>query len=186
MEDKRIVDLYWARSEAAIEETAKKYGSYCYAIAYNILSNAEDASESVNDTYLDAWRSMPPHRPAVLSTFLGKITRRISIDRWRGRTAGKRGGGEIVLVLDELADCVPSGHSVEREVETAALEALINDFVMGLPLTERRVFLCRYWYLDPISAIAGQFGFSQSKVKMMLRRQRQKLLSILEKEAFLS
>ncbi len=186
MEDKRIVDLYWARSEAAIEETAKKYGSYCYAIAYNILSNAEDASESVNDTYLDAWRSMPPHRPAVLSTFLGKITRRISIDRWRGRTAGKRGGGEIVLVLDELADCVPSGHSVEREVEAAALEALINDFVMGLPLTERRVFLCRYWYLDPISAIAGQFGFSQSKVKMMLHRQRQKLLSILEKEAFSS
>lgn len=103
----------------------------------------------------------------------------------RGRTADKRGGGEIVLALDELADCVPSGHSVEREVEAAALERMINDFVMSLPLMERRVFICRYWYLDPISAIAAQFGFSQSKVKMILHRQRHRLRSILEREAFL-
>lgn len=95
MEDNSIVDLYWARSEDAITETSEKYGKYCYAIAYNILSNAEDADESVNDTYLDAWHNMPPHRPAILSTFLGKITRRISIDKWRGRAANKRGGGEI-------------------------------------------------------------------------------------------
>lgn len=185
MEDNRIVNLYWVRSEDAIAETSKKYGRYCYAIAYNILSNAEDADESVNDTYLDAWHNMPPHRPSILSAFLGKITRRISIDKWRERTADKRGGGEIVLALDELADCIPSGHSVEHEVEAAVLEKVINDFVMSLPLMERRVFICRYWYLDPISAIAGQFGFSQSKVKMMLHRQRQKLLSILESEAFL-
>ena len=124
MEDNRIVDLYWARSEDAITETSEKYGKYCYSIAYNILSNAEDADESVNDTYLDAWHNMPPHRPSILSTFLGKITRRISIDKWRGRTADKRGGGEIVLALDELADCVPSDHSVEHEVEAAALEKI--------------------------------------------------------------
>ncbi len=110
MEDDHIIDLYWARSEDAITETSEKYGKYCYAIAYHILSNAEDAEESVNDTYLGAWRNMPPHRPSILSAFLGKITRRISIDKWRGRTADKRGGGEIVLALDELADCVPSGH----------------------------------------------------------------------------
>lgn len=122
MEDSRIVELYWVRSEAAITETSKKYGKYCYAIAYNILSNAEDADESVNDTYFDAWNSMPPHRPSILSTFLGKITRRISIDKWRGRTADKRGGGEIVQALDELADCVPSGHSVEHEAEAAELK----------------------------------------------------------------
>ena len=179
MEDDRIVALYWARSEDAITETSEKYGKYCYAIAYHILSN----EESVNDTYLGAWRNMPPHRPSILSAFLGKITRRISIDKWRGRTADKRGGGEIVLALDELADCVPSGHSVEREVEAAALERMINDFVMSL--MERRVFICRYWYLDPISAIAAQFGFSQSKVKMILHRQRHRLRSILEREAFL-
>ena len=185
MEDDHIIDLYWARSEDAITETSEKYGKYCYAIAYHILSNAEDAEESVNDTYLGAWRNMPPHRPSILSAFLGKITRRISIDKWRGRTADKRGGGEIVLALDELAECVPSGHRVEHEIESAALEKIIDDFVMSLPLMERRVFICRYWYLDPISAIAEQFGFSQSKVKMILHRQRHRLRSILEREAFL-
>lgn len=185
MEDTCIVDLYWARSENAIVETSAKYGSYCYSIAYNILANAEDADESVNDTYLDAWNSMPPHRPAILSTFLGKITRRVSIDKWRGRTAEKRGSGEITLVLDELSDCVPSSQNVEHEIETAELAKVINDFVMSLPPMDRRVFICRYWYLDPISAISQQFGFSQSKVKMMLYRQRQRLLSHLEREAYL-
>ena len=106
MEDARIVDLYWARSERAIEETAAKYGNYCYAIAFNILANAEDADESVNDTYLRAWNSMPPHRPTTLATFLGKITRRVSIDKWRGKAAEKRGGGEIELILAELPPTV--------------------------------------------------------------------------------
>ena len=184
MEDARIVDLYWARSEKAIAETSVKYGKYCYAIAYNVLANHEDADESVNDTYLDAWNNMPPHRPSILSTFLGKITRRISIDRWRGRTAEKRGGGEIVLALDELSDCIPSSHNVEQEVEAAELAKVIDNFVMSLPLMDRRVFICRYWYLDPISAISQQFGFSESKVKMMLHRQRQRLLAHLEREAF--
>lgn len=185
MEDDSIVNLYWARSENAISETSKKYGNYCYSIAYNILGNAEDADESVNDTYLDAWNNIPPHRPSILSTFLGKITRRISIDKWRGRTAEKRGGGEIVLILDELADCIPSNQSVEHEVETAELSHLIENFVMSLSPMERRVFVCRYWYLDTISDIAQRFGFTQSKVKMMLHRQRKKLLNCLEREAFL-
>lgn len=185
MEDARIVDLYWARSENAIAETSAKYGKYCYTIAYNVLANHEDADESVNDTYLDAWNNMPPYRPSILSTFLGKITRRISIDKWRRRTAEKRGGGEIVLALDELSDCVPSDHNVEQEVEAAELAKVIDDFVMSLPPMDRRVFICRYWYLDPISAISKQFGFSESKVKMMLHRQRRSLLSHLKREAFL-
>lgn len=185
MEDAQIVDLYWARSENAISETSAKYGKYCYAIAYNVLANHEDADESVNDTFLDAWNSMPPHRPSILSTFLGKITRRISIDKWRGRTAEKRGGGEIALALDELSDCIPSGHNVEHEVEAAELAKVINDFVMSLPPMDRRVFICRYWYLDSISTISRQFNFSESKIKMMLYRQRQRLLSHLEGEVFL-
>ena len=185
MEDARIVDLYWERSESAILETSTKYGKYCHAIAYNILASHEDADESVNDTYLDAWNSMPPHRPSILSTFLGKITRRISIDKWRGRTAEKRGGGEIVLALDELSDCVPSDHNVEQAFELAELAKVIDNFVMTLPPMDRRVFICRYWYLDPISAISKQFGFSESKVKMMLHRQRRRLLSRLEREVFL-
>lgn len=182
MEDARIVDLYWARSETAIDETSAKYGKYCYAIAHNILANTEDADESVNDTYLAAWNSIPPQRPSVLSSFLGKITRRISIDKWRTRNAEKRGGGEIILALDELSDCVPSSRNVEQEVEAAMLGKLIDNFVMSLPITERRVFICRYWYLDPIASICQQFGFSQSKVKVMLHRTRNSLRYYLEKE----
>lgn len=180
MEDARIVDMYWARSERAIAETTEKYGKYCYSIAYNILADPEDADECVNDTYLGAWNSMPPHRPAVLSTFLGKITRRISIDKWRGRNAVKRGGGEVALALEELSECVPSGQNVEREAEGAELAKVIDCFVMSLPVMERRVFLCRYWYLDSVVDISRRLGFSQSKVKMMLHRQRKKLLAYLE------
>lgn len=182
MEDAHIVDLFWARSEDAIAETSAKYGDYCHSIAYGILADNEDAAESVNDTYLDAWNTMPPHRPTILATFLGKITRRIAIDKWRGRTAEKRGGHEITLALDELSECIPSRYSVEHEVELADLAKVIDRFVMSLPLMQRRVFICRYWYLDPISTIAKQFGFSQSKVKMMLHRQRVKLLATLERE----
>ena len=182
MEDARIVDLYWARSEAAIDETSAKYGKYCYAIAYNILASAEDADESVNDTYLAAWNSMPPQRPSVLSSFLGKLTRRISIDKWRAHNAEKRGSGEIILALDELCDCVPSGRSVEQTVETAELGKAIDRFVMALPLMERRVFICRYWYLDSIASICQQFGFSQSKVKVMLHRTRKHLRDYLERQ----
>ena len=184
MEDAHIVQLFWARDQAAISESSQKYGKYCYSIAYGILADQEDAEESVNDAYLDAWNTMPPHRPAVLSTFLGKITRRISIDKWRARRAEKRGGGEIALALDELEECIPDGRSVEDEVELAELAQVINGFVMSLPPMERRVFIRRYWYLDPIAAIAERFGFSQSKVKMMLHRQRAKLLALLEKECF--
>ena len=108
MDDSVIVELYWTRSESAIAETSSKYGKYCYSIAYNILLSSEDADESVNDTYLGAWNSIPPHRPSTLSTFLGKITRRISIDRWRKRHAAKRGGGEVALALDELSECLSS------------------------------------------------------------------------------
>lgn len=185
MEDARIVDLYWARSETAINETSAKYGKYCYAIAQNILANAEDADESVNDTYLAAWNSIPPHRPSVLSSFLGKITRRISIDKWRVRSAEKRGGGEIVLALDELSDCVPSNTNVEQTVEAEELGKAIDRFVMALPIMERRVFICRYWYLDSIASICHQFGFSQNKVKVMLHRIRKDLRNFLEKEGAL-
>lgn len=182
MDDSRIVQLYWERSENAITETASKYGSYCYSIAYNILVNAEDANESVNDTYLGAWKSIPPHEPSILSTFLGKITRRISIKKWQEKYAAKRGGGEIVLVLDELADCIPSKSSVEHEIETAELAKVIDAFILSLPVIERRVFICRYWHFDSISAICQQFGFSQSKVKTMLYRIRTRLQSYLVKE----
>ena len=139
----------------------------------------------MNDTYLNAWNSIPPHRPTILSAFLGKITRTLSIDKWRSRTAEKRGGGEVILALDELSECVPSGDSVEGMVEASELEKIIDTFVMSLPIMERRVFICRYWYLDSVNEICQQFGFSQGKVKMMLHRTRAKLLSCLEKEGII-
>ena len=185
MDDELIVQLYWDRSENAISETDRKYGAYCNSIAYGILQSKEDAEESVNDTYMDAWYSMPPHRPSILATFLGKITRRISIDRWRNLNRVKRGGGEVTLALEELEQCVAGNHDVEKEIEKKELVQAINRFLDTLPIPERRVFLARYWYMDSIQDIATHFKFSQSKVMSMLFRTRNKLRRQLEKEGYL-
>ena len=185
MEDETIIELFWNRSESAISETAQKYGNYCYSIAYNILTNSEDAEESVSDTYMAAWKAMPPRRPSILASFLGKITRHLSIDRWRSRNRYKRGGGEIVLALEELEDCIADSQTVEMALERKQLAVVFNRFLDSLPETERRVFLCRYWYLDPIADIAGYYGFSVSKVTSMLHRTRKKLRTTLEKEGLL-
>lgn len=182
MEDTQIVALYWQRSEEALAETQAKYGNYCFSIAYNILADKEDAAETVNDAYMACWNAIPPHRPGNLAAFLGKITRRIAINRWQSGRAAKRGGGETELALEELAGCISSSRDVEQEMEAEALSKRINAFVRSLPDTERRVFVCRYWYLKPIGDIAKQFGFSQSKVKSMLMRTRNKLRKVLEKE----
>lgn len=182
MDDQRIVELYWKRSENAIAETAKKYGKYCFSIAYNVLANNEDAEESVNDTYMKAWNNLPPQRPAVLITFLGRITRSISISRWRARKAAKRGGGEIILALDELDECIADGKNVEETYIQEETAGIFRRFLDTLPDTERDVFLRRYFLLDSVASIAEDFGFSQSKVKSMLYRTRLKLRSRLEME----
>ena len=184
MTDAQIVEMYWNRNEQAITVTAEKYGTYCYSVAYGVLHNEEDSKESVNDTYMSAWNSMPPHKPAILKTFLGKITRRLSIDRWRRRNAEKR-GGEIAEVLDELSECIfPIGDPI-AEMEKEMLDKTINTFVRELKDTEQRVFLCRYWYAKPVKEIAKLFGFSESKVKVMLMRTRNKLKARLETEGLL-
>ncbi len=185
MDDQAIVELYLSRSEHALSETATKYGAYCYSIAYNILANREDAEESVSDTYLAAWSTIPPKRPVILSTFLGKLTRRISIDCLRKRTADKRGGGENDLVLDELSSCIAGNENVESAYIYKELAECINRFLDSLPQTERNVFLCRYWYLDSVADIASYFGFSQSKAASMLHRLRRKLRVQLEWEGYL-
>lgn len=185
MDDQKIIDLYWSRSESAITETDQKYGKYCCSIAYNILTNNEDAEESVSDTYMAAWKAMPPKRPSILATFLGKITRHLSIDRWRSRNRYKRGGSEIVLALEELEDCVADDQSIEKTIERKRLALSFNRFLESLPETERRIFLCRYWYLDSISVIASYYGFSDSKVTSMLHRSRKKLRAVLEQEDLL-
>ncbi len=184
MDDKTIVALYFLRNEDAIGLTEEKYGPYCYSIAYNILSNREDAQESVSDTYMAAWNSIPPRRPSVLSAFLGKLTRHISIDRWRQRTAAKRGGGEVAVALEELSECVAGLQNIELEYERKELMKAYTRFLKELPETERRVFLGRYWYMESIEAIANKFGFSQSKVKMLLQRTRIKLRLRFEEEGY--
>ena len=185
MEDSKIIDLFWTRSENAILETGNKYGKYCYSIAYNILANNEDAEECVSDTYMAAWKSIPPHRPSVLAAFLGKITRRLSIDRWRSNTRDKRGGGEVTLALDELEYCVFDPHDIDKAIEWKQFVRVLNRFLDSLPDTDRKIFLCRYWYMDSVSAIAGYLGFSQSKITSILFRTRKKLRAVLEQEDLL-
>lgn len=185
MEDAQIIDLFWNRSENAITETARKYGRYCYSIAWHILQNNEDAEESVNDTYLVAWDAIPPQRPAVLSAFLGRITRQQAIDRYRTRNREKRGGGEIPLALEELDQVVGDSPGPETAVLEKELVASLNRFLGALPATERQVFLCRYWYLDSIQTIAEHTGFTASKVASMLFRIRGKLRKQLIKEGLL-
>lgn len=182
MEDTQIVDLYFARSEEAIAETAHKYGSYLFSIAHNILLSCPDAEETVNDTYLGAWRSIPPHRPNRLSTYLGKITRRCALEKWKTAHAQKRGGGEVPLALEELSECIPGKDTPQTQLEQKELTQTINVFLKALPETEQRIFVCRYWYLNPIKTVARDFGFSESKVKSMLSRTRSKLKIHLEQE----
>ena len=182
MEDSKIVELYWQRSEDAVYETHKKYGSYCFSIAHNILPSREDAEESVNDTYMAAWRAIPPHRPCVLSAFLGKLTRRIAIDRWRSSSAEKRGGGTVSLALDELAECIPGNADPAAEVEAQELAEYIGSFLDTLSVSERTVFLKRYFHLEKVQQIAQECDMSLGKVKSMLHRTRGKLRVYLEKE----
>ena len=185
MEDSAIIELYWGRSENAIDETDKKYGGYLGTIAYNILYSHEDAGEAVNDTYLKAWDSMPPQKPNILSAFLAKITRRISLNMRRAALAEKRGGGEIDLVLDELSESIPSGVSVEQELDAKALTETLNTFLGSLKETERDMFMRRYWYMDSIKDIAGMFGCGESKVKTTLFRIRQRLIAVMESEGLI-
>lgn len=183
MQDDRIVAMYWQRDEAAIRETEKKYAGYLLKIAYNILFDLEDSKESVNDTYMKAWSSMPPHRPEVLSSYLGKITRQLSIDIFRKRHRAKRQASEYVVSLSELEECI-SGSTAEQEVEMHLLADAINAYLGTLSREARTTFVGRYYYMDSIREIAAYHGFSESKVKSMLYRTRQGLKNYLEGEGF--
>jgi len=182
LDDNIILDLYWARSESAISETAQKYGGYCTKIAMNILQNSEDTEECVNDTYLKTWNAIPPQRPTIFSSFLGKIIRNLSLNKYKEQRAKKRGGYEVVLLLDELEDCVPSGNRVEYEYEAGVIAQTIDRFLHSIDAESRIVFVRRYWYVDSIRSIAARFQMSESKVKSMLFRTRSKLRIYLEKE----
>ena len=182
MNDSQIVAMFFDRDQRAIGETDAKYGNYCRCIVRNILQNKEDAEEAVSDTYLALWNTIPPHKPAVLRTFLGKIARRTALKQWEKLHTQKRGGGEVALALEELSEYLSDGTTPETAMETAELTQILNEFLRKLPKEERQIFVCRYWYLDPIADIANRFGYTQSKVKSILARTRMKLRATLSKE----
>ena len=184
MEDEQIVALYWDRDESAIRETERKYDRYLTKIAYNILNNLEDSRESVNDTYLAAWDSMPPHRPSALSAYLAKLTRRISIDCFRYRTRDKRLASEYAVSLSELGDCVSAGNTTEELVNVKLLADAIGIYLRLQSKEARTAFLGRYYFLDSVKEVAAYCGMSESKCKSLLHRTRLGLKDYLTKEGF--
>lgn len=180
MEDSGIIALYWARDEQAVAETDARYGSLCRSISYNILRDRQDAEECVNDTYVQAWNTMPPQRPQSLGAFLSRITRNLSINVYRAKNALRRGGGQIPAVLDELTRC--TGDGPEAMMEAAELSRLLDQFLRNLPRRDCAIFLRRYWYAETVEEIAHACGFPIGSVKSSLFRSRRKLKVWLEKE----
>lgn len=184
MKDSEIVNLYWERNENAIQQTEQKYGAYLSKVAYNILVDFEDSKECVNDTYLAAWNSIPPNRPNNLSTYLGKITRQISIDVFRKKNSVKRYASQYAISMEELGDSFADGTTPEQELDAKLLDAAINRFVCALPDDVQRAFVGRYFFFDSLKDIASYCGMKESKLKSLLYRTRQQLKSYLVKEGF--
>ncbi len=184
MDDRTIIRLYWNRDEQAIPATAEKYGRYCGAIAKNIVGSMEDAEECVNDTYLQAWNSIPPHAPELLSAFLGKITRNLALNRYKHNTADKRGGGVVSAVLDELSELVSDAEDVGDALYEKELISAVNAFLGTLSQEKRRIFVSRYWYADSIADIASRFGKKEGAVSMTLNRLRRRLRDYLSERGF--
>ena len=182
MEDRKIIELFWNRSQDAIHAVAEKYGAYCSKIAHNIMQNTLDAEECVNDTYLQAWKNIPPDKPERLDAYLAKITRNLCLSRLRYDSAQKRGGGQLTLVLSELEGCIPAANTVEQEMEERILAQAIQAFLGSLSAEKRNVFLRRYWYMESVKEIAGAYGMSRSKTASMLHRLRNELKQHLERE----
>ena len=179
MDDKKIIELFFARDEKAISETEKKYGKLARYVASNILSSREDAEECVSDTWLRAWNAIPPEKPARLGAWLSTVTRRLALTRYEKRTAAKRYGG-METSLEELSECVAAGSlTLADEV---ALSNAINSFLASLPTRTRMIFMRKYWYMDSVADIARAMGMGESAVKVSLHRTREKFRKHLDKE----
>lgn len=181
MEDKQIIELYFARNEKAILESQQKYGAFCHSIAWNLLSNREDSEECVNDTMHAAWNAIPPTRPNSLRAFLGGITRKLALMVFRKRTAKKRNDG-IAQSLDELLEMVPSSQDVEKSVEMKELTECINSWLGSLPQPDRVLFVRRYWFGDAVSELAGKADMTPNRLAQKLFSMRKQLKTFLEKE----
>lgn len=184
MEDQEIVELYWGRKDEAITQSQTKYGPYCYAIAHHILEERRDSEECVNDTWLNAWQAMPPHKPEVLKLFFAKITRALSFNRFKANRAQKRGGWETTAVLEELAECIVGKESPEGDVIARELGESVRRFIADLPEREANLFLRRYFYTEPIASIAERYHLSKNNTSVILKRTRAKLKAQLTKEGY--
>lgn len=182
MEDFQIVELFLQREEEALSQTKTKYGKRLRSLAFGMVQDLQTAEECENDTYLQAWNAIPPHEPKTyLYPFLARITRHIALDHCRRNNTQKR-SAQIIQLSTELEQCIPASGNTEFQMEQERVQAVLNDFLRGLKSIQRKVFLRRYWYLESIEEIAQYFGFTQSKVKSMLYRIRNKLRNNLEKE----
>ncbi len=188
MEDVKIVDLFWARDERAISETRDKYERYLMKIAWNILRDDGDSEESVNDTYLKAWNSMPENRPSVLSAYLGRIVRRTAIDLYRRYHSQKRSDSEYTLSLEEMRETlgmeIDAGNAVEEQMEEKQLSESIGAFLKSRPAEKRNLFLCRYYYMDSLQEIAAYSGMKEATLRSILFREREALKTYLREEGF--
>lgn len=183
MDESGIVNALFRRDEAALKEAESKYRAYCLYIASNILRDVRDREECFSDTLLALWNSVPPQRPADLKSYIGKLMRRICIDKWRAGNAKKRVKNEFLRSLDEL-ESVCGAEDPESELLTKELSGAISAYLRLLPQEERAVFVSRYWYYEPVAEIAERFGYGKSKVKMMLKRTRERLAEHLKKEGY--
>ncbi len=186
MTDDQIIALFFDRNEEALRQTAKKYGRYCYSIALRIVGDPEDAEECVNDSYLNLWNCIPPHRPEQFAAFLGKITRFSALKKERANRTQKRGGKQFLMAYEELAECLPGKEDPAEQIQMQELADAINRFLDRLSDDEQRCFVSRYWYFDSIAEIAQKTGFTKSKTKTLLYRCRKQLREYLKKEGFLN
>ena len=183
MNDAYIIDLFWNRDENAIRIVDEKYNSFCYSIAWKILTNREDSEECVNDTWFAAWRHIPPKRPSKLAAFLGKITRGFAIDTLRKKYAVKRMDMHIVEIKEEVEDLNAAViHNFEEHIEEEELIGIINGFLAGLSERDRDISVQRYWGMEPLKNIAARHRVSEGAVKQNLLRNKKKLRKLLEKE----
>lgn len=183
LEDSRIIELFYARSEQAIVEVAKKYGAVCLRLAENISGSRRDAEECVNDAYLGAWSTIPPQSPDPLPTYLYRIVRNLATARYHANTARKR-NSLYDAALDELEDCLACVEGTEETLAARELSALLDRFLATLERDERVLFVRRYWYAEPVTALAGQFGLRENTVSARLSRTRKKLRDYLRKEGY--
>lgn len=184
MEDRHIIDLYWARDERAVEESKRSYGDYCFSIAQSILHNRWDTEEIVSETWMQAWSSIPPKKPKYLRQYLAKITRNLALNAYTAQNTRKRKGDRVALALEELGECVASEADVGQNLAYQELRSAIMSFLQEESQRNRNVFLRRYFYFDEVDQIARRYCLTESNVQQILSRMRKRLKAHLRKEGY--